>query len=583
MTRRIPQEFINQVLARTDIIELIQARIKLTKRGQNHQGLCPFHQEKSPSFSANQTKQFFYCFGCGASGNAIGFVMQYDHFDFRQAVEYLANQLGLELPDDENGEKNQEIKQLHEIMQRANVFFQQQLRQSEPAKHYLISRGLSGQIAKTFNIGFVPEGWRQLAEHLPQPEQHRRLHQTGMLKEKNGRAYDTFRHRIMFPIRNVRGQVVGFGGRSIDNSPPKYLNSPETILFHKNDELFGLYEAKVANAKLDRLLVTEGYMDVVSLHQYGVTHAVATLGTAINKQHLQKLLRYTNHIIFCFDGDKAGKKATWKALLASLTLAKDGTLFQFFNANDGEDPDSLIRSIGKQEFLEQVSNSPELTEVMFNELKSQHPTENVAGKASFAKAAMSLIDTIPAGIFKQLVTDKLANEIEIAPSHIESQQTPPPPRIDTTPKTSHSFKIKYPLSPALFLAAILIQQPNQLSTLPEELPLSSSNPEHQWLFEITKLIKTHSINETRHFFDLAPAELHTPLAELAHFTITVPEDGLTSEVEGALRRLTEQQSEVILSTLIKKSRTSALSESEKAQIKSILHLKNKKLLDPDSA
>ena len=327
MAGQIPRDFIDDLLARVDIVDVINQRVTLKKSGANHMACCPFHNEKTPSFSVNQNKQFYHCFGCSVSGNAIGFLMEYDNMHFVDAVETLADSVGMEVPRDAKANQaRDETKPLYTLMESVASFYRSQLKHSPEAIAYLKARGLSGEIAKRFGIGFVADEWDTLQRHLPNEDGA--LIKTGMLIQPDGgkRPYQRFRNRIMFPIRDQRGRVIAFGGRVLDNQEPKYLNSPETPLFHKGRELYGLYEARKAAQDNGKVIVVEGYMDVVALAQHGIDNAVATLGTAANQQHSEILFKVVPTIVFCFDGDRAGRAAAWRALLATLPCLQDGRL-----------------------------------------------------------------------------------------------------------------------------------------------------------------------------------------------------------------------------------------------------------------
>ena len=342
MAGRVPRAFIDDLLNRVDIVEVIDARVPLKKKGREYWACCPFHGEKSASFSVSQNKQFYHCFGCQQSGNAIGFLMDYDHMEFVEAIETLAQGIGLEVPYEQGQAPRQQppgLDNLYDTLQNCSEFYQQQLKQNDIAVNYLKQREISGQTAKDFAIGYAPSGWSNLQGD------HKLLVEGGMLIEKdNGQAYDRFRHRLMFPIRDRRGRTIAFGGRVFDaEDNPKYLNSPETPIFHKGDEIYGLFELKKAVTNIDQIFVTEGYMDVVALAEHGFKTAVATLGTAINNAQIEKLFRSCKSLIFCFDGDAAGKKAAWRSLEQCLSSLKEGRLARFLFLPEGHDPDSFIR------------------------------------------------------------------------------------------------------------------------------------------------------------------------------------------------------------------------------------------------
>ena len=355
MAGRIPQSFIDDLLVRTDIVELIDSRVRLKKAGKNYQACCPFHNEKSPSFTVSQEKQFYHCFGCGAHGNAIGFVMEYDGLEFPDAIEELASMQGMQVPREQSigGSANSQpavSKDLFELMNQIARFYESNLKSAPHAVEYLKGRGLTGEVVKRFNIGYAPSDWDQVRRRFGASRDHEQLLISGgmLITRDNGPgSYDRFRDRIMFPIRDKRGRVIGFGGRVLGDGTPKYLNSPETPIFHKGRELFGLYEVKQAHKDPRRILVVEGYMDVVALGQYDIDYAVAALGTATTSDHIHTLFRTTAEVVCCYDGDNAGREAAWRALDNALSHLQDGRELKFVFLPDGEDPDSLVRQIGK--------------------------------------------------------------------------------------------------------------------------------------------------------------------------------------------------------------------------------------------
>ncbi|MEM1231587.1 MAG: DNA primase, partial [Pseudomonadota bacterium] len=354
---RIPQSFINDLLDRVDIVEVIDARVKLKKAGRDYQARCPFHNEKTPSFTVSPTKQFYHCFGCGESGTALTFLMEHDRMEFVEAVETLASLVGLEVPREATARSDPKERSLYDLLKEASLLYQAELRQSPVAIDYLKGRGLTGIVARDFGVGYAPDAWdRTLTAFRGRSEE---LLKAGLItRNDRGRSYDRFRNRIMFPIRDTRGRTIGFGGRVLSaEDSPKYLNSPETPLFQKSRELYGLYEARRALRKLTRFVVVEGYMDVVALAQHGVPYAVATLGTATNEMHFQKLFRYAPEVICCFDGDRAGRQAARKALESALPTLEDGRQLKFVFMPDGEDPDSLIRTQGQAAFEQRLDGA----------------------------------------------------------------------------------------------------------------------------------------------------------------------------------------------------------------------------------
>jgi len=405
MPGRIPKEFIQQLLARTDIIDLIDDRLPLKKKSNNNYfACCPFHDEKSASFSVSRSKQFYHCFGCAAHGNAIDFLIEYDRLTFPEAIESLAKIAGMPIPRTNDTEAKPAIApDLYELLEKANNFYQAELRKAPDAINYLKQRGITGEIARDFGIGFAPHGWETLTQALgTTPSLRMQLCEIGMLIQKDdGRCHDRFRQRILFPIHDRRNRIVGFGGRILGDGEPKYLNSPETPLFHKGRELYGLNYVLKAQREIPRILIVEGYMDVIALFQHGIKYAVATLGTATTTNHLEAIFRHTSEIIFCFDGDKAGRMAATRALQTALPLMQDGRTIRFLFLIDGEDPDTLIRKTGTDTFIENITNSMPLSQFFFQTINNEIDTKSLDSRARFASIAISQINTIPDGIFKK--------------------------------------------------------------------------------------------------------------------------------------------------------------------------------------
>jgi DNA primase len=427
----IPQHFIDDLLARVNIIDVIDARIKLKKTGKNYSALCPFHKEKSPSFSVNPDKQFYYCFGCGAGGNALGFVMDYEHCSFPEAVEELAKGLGLDVPREHDRgrdiEREKRVKQQYDVLEQASAFFQAQLRQhaeKQKAVDYLKGRGLSGSIAKRFGLGFAHPGWDNLLSAISaeRADAEELLLKSGMLieNEERGRKYDRFRDRIMFPIRDVRGRVIAFGGRVLTDEKPKYLNSPETETFHKGRELYGLWEARQSKGSLTRLMVVEGYMDVVSLAQHGLDWSVATLGTACTESHLERIFKVVPEVIFCFDGDAAGRKAAKRALDNAMSVMRDGLMARFLFLPEGEDPDTLIRAEGLEAFTERVNEALPFSEYFFKALSEGLDLVSMDAKAQFCTQALPLLQTMQPSVLQQMMLDRISDMTGLTLEQINS-------------------------------------------------------------------------------------------------------------------------------------------------------------------
>ncbi len=414
MAGRIPQNFIDEVLRRTDIVDLIGGSVRLKKAGKNYSACCPFHNEKSPSFSVNREKQFYHCFGCGASGNALSFVMQYEHREFIDGLEYLAQKVGLSLPETSQQEAQVSRQPLYDILEAAAQFFEEQLRSSpqrEKATAYLQQRGLTGQVAKDWRVGYAPAGWDNLFKALADsPEKQALLLEAGLIihQEQRDSYYDAMRERVIFPIRDFRGRVIAFGGRVLDDSKPKYLNSPESAVFHKGEELYGFYESRQAKQALTRIMVVEGYLDVIAVHQAGLPFAAATLGTATSTTHVERVFRSVPDIVFCFDGDNAGRKAAWRALESALPALKEGVSASFLFLPDGQDPDSLIRAEGKEAFNNRINTALPLADFLFKHLGEDLRLDSLEGKSRLASLAKPLIDKVPVGVYRQLLWQRLS-------------------------------------------------------------------------------------------------------------------------------------------------------------------------------
>ncbi|WP_028238116.1 DNA primase [Stutzerimonas azotifigens] len=438
MAGLIPQSFIDDLLNRTDIVEVVSSRIQLKKAGKNYTARCPFHNEKTPSFSVSPDKQFYYCFGCGAGGNALGFVMDHDHLDFPQAVEDLARRAGMEVPREERGGRSKPRQPtdspLYPLLAAAADYYRQALKghpSRKAAVEYLKGRGLTGVIARDFGLGFAPPGWDNLLKHLGGDAlQQKALIDAGLLIENadSGKRYDRFRDRVMFPIRDSRGRVIAFGGRVLGDDKPKYLNSPETPVFHKGQELYGLYEARQANRDLDEILVVEGYMDVIALAQSGLRNAVATLGTATSEEHLKRLFRLVPSVVFCFDGDNAGRKAAWRALEATLPNLQDGRRARFLFLPEGEDPDTLVRAEGVDAFRARLQQQAQpLADYFFQQLSDEADPRSLEGKAHLATLAAPLIEKIPGTNLRTLMRQRLMELTGLNQQALQSMSHEPAP------------------------------------------------------------------------------------------------------------------------------------------------------------
>jgi DNA primase len=449
MAGRIPQSFIDDLLSRVDIVEVIDRYVPLKKTGANYKACCPFHGEKTPSFTVSQTKQFYHCFGCGVHGTAISFLMEFDHMHFVDAVEYLADRAGLTVPRDAIPEVSQTQQSLYDALHQSSRFFQQQLRSNAEAIDYLKGRGISGETAKTYQLGFAPAGWHALTGAVTASEA---LLVTGgmLVRNDKGGTHDRFRNRIMFPIRDRRGREIGFGGRVMDNTEPKYLNSPETPLFQKGRELYGLYELRRSHrSHPPRIIVVEGYMDVIALAQAGITNSVATLGTATSPEQVALLFRETDEIVFCFDGDSAGKKAARRALSSALPSLKSGRDARFMFLPDGEDPDSQVSQHGAEHFQQAIeTQSLEASAFMFRELEAESGIGSgdagAGQRARLAELCRPMIEQLPAGVYRDLVTTQLeeivgARVFTNSPPSTTGREPPPPaPPVPSAAATQQS-------------------------------------------------------------------------------------------------------------------------------------------------
>lgn len=464
MAGRIPKDFIQDLLARADIVEVVDARVRLKKAGRNYQACCPFHNEKSPSFTVAPDKQFYHCFGCGAHGNAIDFIMEYDGLEFPDAVDELASSLGVEVPREKgfSGGKPVDKQQQaddYALMETSARFFASQLRQhpnKDTVINYLKKRGLSGQIVKDFGIGYAPPEWDAVLRQFGanRDTQSQLLALKLITENDRGRRFDFFRDRIMFPIRDRRGRVVGFGGRVLEQGEPKYLNSPETRIFHKGRELYGFWQMKQVHKQLDSAILVEGYMDVVALAQHGVTNAVASLGTAATTDHLQLLFRHTPLVICCFDGDRAGRDAAWRALENALPLLKDGIDLRFLFLPDGEDPDSIVQREGKAGFEQYLQQAHALTDYFFQHLADNIDTTTDAGKSALVGKARPLIAQVASEFYRDLLTQRLAQILGRDPAQVEQLV---PANTSAQPKGQASIR---KMTPVLRAMGLLVQYPH---------------------------------------------------------------------------------------------------------------------------
>lgn len=435
MGGKIPQGFIDDLLGRIDIVDVIDTRVPLKKKGKDFMACCPFHTEKSPSFSVSQDKQFYYCFGCGASGSALGFLMDYEHMGFVEAIESLAATAGIDVPREEgdNDAPRQNYQPLYDVLEASSKFYRDQLRshpQAPRAIDYLKNRGLSGDIVTAFGIGLAPPGWDNLIKYIGEDAAKQdSLTASGMVIDKGDKRYDRFRDRIMIPILDRRGRCIAFGGRVLepDEKGAKYLNSPETPIFHKGRELYGLYQARKALRDIPRLLVVEGYMDVIALAQYGIRYAVATLGTATTAEHLEQLFRTAPEVVFCFDGDRAGRAAAWRALENALPVIREGREAKFLFLPEGEDPDTYVRQHGREGLEKKIAEAKPFSRFLLENLSAQADIHSIDGRAKLVELARPLFAKLSAGVYRDMLVTELARiadmDADRLTSHLFNQRT----------------------------------------------------------------------------------------------------------------------------------------------------------------
>ena len=585
MKGSIPRTFIDDILTKINIVDLINSRVKLKKAGRDYQACCPFHHEKTPSFTVSDKKQFYHCFGCGAHGNAISFLMEYDKLEFLEAVEELAGFLGLEIPYEKRPHFNDNGKQvnfqtkrnLYELMQEIAKFYQQQLPLNIPAQSYLQQRGLSADIIDRFQIGYVPNAmdtvYRQFGKTR---EEQQKLFDLGMLSRNDrGNVYDKFRNRIMFPIRDRRGRTVAFGGRVLTDEKPKYLNSPETITYHKGSELYGLFEALQAEDSPQKLLVVEGYMDVVALAQFGVNYAVASLGTSTTSEQIQLLFRSTEQVICCYDGDRAGRDAAWRALENALPYLEDGRQLKFIFLPDDEDPDSFIRQYGKQGFEEYIENAQSLSEFLFAHLIPQVDFSSKEGKAKLAALAIPLIKQIPGDVLRLDLRNTLAKKLGILdPTQLESLlPNPTKPHNETTVPT-----MQFKRTPMRILIALLLQNPELVKFIPDLEPLKNlDEPGYDLLAELTALCREKigiSAGQLLEHWRDTPQQ--GTLEKLLAWNHLIEDDKIEDTFRETLRYFYLQLVDKRIQWLIAKDRAEGLDLNEKQELSHLLVKKQEK-------
>lgn len=581
MSGLIPQHFIDDLIARADIIEVIGKRVQLKKAGREFKANCPFHDEKTPSFTVSPAKGFYHCFGCGAHGTALGFLMEYDHMSFVEAVESLASSMGIEVPRDESQRPAHRYDELFELLAKVERYYQANLRNNDAAKDYLKARGIGGATAKRFGIGYASAGWSTVLDKFGKSNEIiERLLAVGLvIRKDNASHYDRFRDRIMFPIRDARGRCIGFGGRVIGDQEPKYLNSPETVLFHKGRELYGLYEARQAIRNIEMLIVVEGYMDVVGLARHGIEFAVATLGTATSDDHLTHLFRLTEEVIFCFDGDSAGRAAAWRALEATLPQIREGRQIRFVFLPEGQDPDSFIRDNGAKAFEGALAEGVPLSDFLVRELALKVDMDSVDGRARLAELAKPLVQRIPQGVYRELLTERLAGAVGLSASKLHAlfskdQETGRGQRYArgiAGIRSARSQRQSGVSKPSVVRRAItlLLNNPEAGQALDVEKLAGVTRPGTDLLRELIETVQADPKLTTAGILERwRNREEGRHLGKLAAVEIPDDEDfDASAELEHSLDQLAAYRQRERMDNLVKKEGLSSLSEAERAELR----------------
>ena len=569
MRGRIPREFIDELLARLDVVEVIDRRVPLKKAGKDFKACCPFHNEKTPSFTVSRPKQFYHCFGCGVSGTAITFLMEFEHLSFPEAVEELAGEAGLEVPDTGPARSGDNpTLPLLEILGETSRYYKDQLRSHSDASTtiaYLKQRGLTGEIAARFDLGYAPTGWDNLSSTAGNEEKLDLMVKAGLIsKRESGGHYDRFRARVIFPIHDSKGRVIAFGGRLLDEGEPKYLNSPETPVFHKGSELYNLHRARSAIAQQQVSIVVEGYMDVLALAQHGIDHCVATLGTATTATHLQRLFRLAPSIVFCFDGDRAGRDAAGRALEIALPSLERGRQVSFLFLPDGEDPDSVVRDQGADTFRTLIESATPLPDLLFDTLLNQTDPTRMDGKARLATLARPLISRVPEGPLRELMQQRLSDLTGIAPGGLGGSPATPA----TVPHKRSSARSKR-LSPMATAISVLVQRP-QLAAgldLPAAVVDTHDDPGVQLLTKVHGLARENPQLTTASLIERFRGNEQQPtLEKLASRNHLVDDDGLEIFLAETFATLASQSIDDRIAELLHLASERELSEIEKHRL-----------------
>ncbi|MDJ0698601.1 MAG: DNA primase [Woeseiaceae bacterium] len=578
MAGLIPQDFIDDLIARADIVEVVGRRVQLKKAGREFKACCPFHDEKTPSFTVSPAKGFYHCFGCGAHGTAIGFLMEFDHMSFVEAIESLANSMGVDVPRNESDRPARRYDELFTLMSSIESHWKNALRDDRTAVDYLKQRGIDGTTAKRFGLGFAPDGWSNVLDRFGKsPEAIERLLAAGLIIRKdNGQHYDRFRERIMFPIRDARGRTIGFGGRALGDGEPKYLNSPETVLFHKGRELYGLYEARQALRQIDRLVVVEGYMDVVALARHGIDFAVATLGTATTADHLNLLFRLTENVIFAFDGDRAGRKAAWRALETALPHIREGRQLRFVFLPEGHDPDSFVNEYGTDAFVKAIDDGVALSDFLIDELAAQVDMETVDGRARLAELARPLLAKIPAGVYRELLVESLASTVGLSAAKLERMLGRPAPGPARSASRPASAARATPSSgkPSVVRRAItlLLHHPRAAERVDIEKLGGVRRPGVDLLHDLIETVQSEPDISTAGLLERWRHTEHSVhLGKLAAVEVPESEDfDAAAELADCMQQLATAGLRDRVDFLIEKQRVSPLSAEEKTELQAVM-------------
>lgn len=573
MVGQIPPQFIDDLLTRVDIVDVIDARLPLKKAGKNMQACCPFHNEKTPSFTVSPDKQFYHCFGCGQSGTAIGFLMDYDQMTFPEAIQDLADLVGITVPTTSFAAAQAPKQNLYDLMDKVSQYYVHQLN-NHPQKamfnSYLQQRGLSAKIIEQFNIGMAADGWDNVLKTFGANDQARKqLDEIGLLSSNDqGRQYDRFRNRIMFPIWDRRGRVIGFGARVLDDSIPKYLNSPETPLFHKGNELYGLYQARKANRKLERIVIVEGYMDVIVLAEHGITNAVATLGTATTPDHLRQLLRSSPELVFCFDGDRAGREAAWRAAENAMPLLGGNHQLKFMFLPDGEDPDSVVIQQGAEQFNRLADQAQNYSDFFLVTLEAQVDISSMDGRARLIEIAKPYFRQIPAGVYRDMLEKKLAEKANMDLTMLHKHLGK---AVKTTAKThKKSLKSSIAISPIRMAITILLQHPELHSGVATFDDLASlERPGLSVLVQMLEALRDNPQLTTAMLLERTRGSEHEEhFQQLVHKPLTLNADELQHELNGIIKQLQQQAAEQRHAYLVTKGLAN-LTDEERREIQQL--------------